>query len=156
MFAFKIIASELKNFMNLLLREDTFDQFEARDVEVVNFTKFLISGIEEEISEGEEDGQRRKICSWSVLRPYIFHIIKGEKRPKLIKIAFSPPPSSWASIHPNGSAFFLNMQYNGEEVLFTTAVSEKSFSLDKQVEAAWEEYVKEFFRSKHIVISTQL
>ncbi|MCL2699639.1 MAG: DUF5721 family protein [Defluviitaleaceae bacterium] len=138
MLSFSIAETEVREFMNKLLREDVFDSFEARGVEISSFARFEIDGV-----SGES------CCSWGEMRPYVFNIIKG-RRPKAFKIVLSLPVEQARALHENAAAYFLNFMFDGGEILCTAAAAEKSFSLDRAAEGAWQEFVTEFFKSKQI------
>ena len=137
MFIFKLDGAQIKEFMQKLLREEVFDGWEVRSVHVQNFMAFDITGA----------------CEWGRLRPYVFNIISGNQRPSLLKIILALPQSEWEKVHPNGSSFFLNINFDGEELLCTTATSEKVFTMDKTVDAAWDNYVKMFMAENQIYSS---
>ncbi len=144
MILISIPESNVKDFMKKLLKETLFDNFEINGVEIISFTKFEISG---KLYEDNE----RKNCTWRELRPYIFNIIKGTQKPKIIKIIFSLPKEYLAKIHPNGASFYINMLFENDQICFTTGSSEKNFSLDKTVASNWDNYVKNFFNKNNIL-----
>lgn len=156
MFVFKILPPDVKPFMNKLLREEAFDAFEVRGVEIAALTRFQISGaLDPDFAEGDVSPDRR-FCIWRELKAHVFDIVRGGKRPKHMKITLSLPPEQAAMLHENASACFLNISFEGEEVLCTTGTSEKSFTMDKTLDATWDDSVKAFVAKHGIVINTQL
>ncbi len=153
MYAFVIAESEMKTFMNKLLRGNAFDEFEIRGVEVHSFAKFEISAAldKDYLPEAERETGRR-FLTWPELKPYIFNIIKGTRRPKHMKFVFSLPAAQVEALHPKAAAYFLNLTFDGDGVFGTTASSEKSFTMDKTIDIAWEEYVRKFFAAQGIGI----
>ncbi len=152
MLACRIDESQVKDFMNKLLKESVFDDFQVRGIELTSYTRFEISGaVQKEYFE--ETGLRR-YCTWEELRPVVFFLIKSYKRPKSLKIIFSLAGTDLEKIHPNATACFLNILYEGNQIQFTATATEKSFSMDKTVEIRWSEYIKEFFNKNNIFIST--
>lgn len=152
MLALNIPETGIKGFMNGLFKTDTFDYFEVRNVIINAFVQFDINGlIGADYLTNEEKGDNvKKYISWSTLRPYAFSIIKGGKRPQYMKFIFSFPKNDLPQIFPEASALFLNILFEGGIVFMTTGVSEKTFSLSRNVGAAWDEYIKEFFVSNNI------
>ena len=69
----------------------------------------------------------------------------------MLKIVFShkDPPA----IHENASALFLNLMYENGKVNFTTATSQKAFSLEKTLVSAWDEWVRIFFGTIGIAVT---
>ncbi|MBE6011910.1 DUF5721 family protein [Anaeropeptidivorans aminofermentans] len=149
MLSFSVPLSEVKDFMASLFKKDVFDFFEVRGVEIITFTKFEISAI---ISSDEEDERTRNFCIWEELRPYAFDIIKGNKKPKAIKIIFSMPQEKAEVLHQNAGALYLNLIYNGNEINLSTATSQKTFALNKELDLVWEEYIKNFFKENKIAV----
>lgn len=144
MYAFYIEGEDVKNFMNKLLRENTFDGYELRNVEIENIAKFEIDGsINRDYLNEDED---RSFCYWSEIKGYVFEIIKGNRLPKVFKVVLSLTADKVEILHPNGAAMFINIMFENDRVNFVTGTSQKNFSLDKGVDVAWEEYVHKFFK----------
>lgn len=140
---------DTKAFMSKLLKENTFDFFEVRGIEVHSFTKFTITGTLD--INVEEDKNSRDYCTWQQLRPYIFNIIKGSVKPRSIKIIFSLDTESSLKLHNNAAALYLNLHFVDDNVTFTTGTAQKSFILDKSLDQAWEDYIKKFFNSEGLL-----
>lgn len=146
MLAFYLEEPDIKIFMNNLLRGTSFDDFEIRNVVVSSFVRFEISGMlsKETISSAQENN-KRYFATWSELKPYVFGFIKGKTKPESIKIVFAGGTDLVKSIHPNAAAVFLNMNYENDSLHFTTATSQKEFSLNKELDLKWEDYINNFF-----------
>ena len=132
--------------MGKLLKENVFDNFHMRKIEISTDFKIEIS----ELSKAE--GARANY--WAAIRPLILHIIKTGAKPSLIKIIFSLPDT--ASIHTNAAALFLNLSYENDEVSFTTATSQREFEMDKTLDTCWDEWVRNFFCNKDIAVKDRL
>ncbi|MDR0999468.1 MAG: DUF5721 family protein [Clostridiales bacterium] len=92
-------------------------------------------------------------CAWSALRPYVLKIITGldgeqASRPGYIKIVFAMPDENARAIHKNSAALFLNLVYEHDVITLSTGSSQRSFSLDKSVGGAWDNYVEEFLKTR--------
>ncbi|MCL2187246.1 MAG: DUF5721 family protein [Defluviitaleaceae bacterium] len=152
MLSLALPPAAVKNFMGQLLRETQFDFFAVRNVELTLATHISISGLLE--TEGEEAPGKKKYTSWGELRPLVYDLIKRATKPKLIKIVFSHPAP--VDIHTNAAALFLNMTYEGDRIIFTTATSQQSFALEKTLDTAWDEWVQTFFINKNISVENNL
>ena len=153
MLAFSIEAPDVKVFMNKLLKEQTFDAFQVKSVEIKSIATFEIdASIHKDYLP--EDSPDRKFCKWNEIRPYVFNIIKGTQKPRAIKIVFSYDPSLTLEPHPNAAALFLNIYFENNKINCTTATSQINFSLNKDVDAYWNDFIKVFFKDNSIVIST--
>ena len=149
MLALEIPEPDVKIFMSKLLKEDIFNHFEVRGIEISSFTRLEISGELDANYLNDDERTENKFCTWAELSKYVVDFIKDGKRPRLIKIVFS---LSGALIHPNASACFLNMNYENNSVVFTTATAQVSFALDKSHDFAWDNYVREFFAKNNILV----
>lgn len=154
MLAFTI--NDTKSFMNLLLKGDSFDTFHFRQGEVTTFASFVIEGkrnLDFYTAEEAEMGLSRYV-HWDEIRPFVFQTIKGNRLPKSIKLIFSLPDEKLEHL-PNTAAAFLNILFKNNIVHCTTAISQKTFSLDKSSENLWEEYVLKFFKKNGIAFQLQ-
>jgi hypothetical protein len=137
MLVLSIEANSLKNFMNKLLSEPIFDEFELRKALIVSFARF-------EIDDAPSEEEAGVFPLWAKLRSYVFNIVKGEKRPKLMRFVFSYPKNKLTEISPRAKALFINISFENDAVLITTGCQENEFSLDKYTETAWDSYVSGF------------
>lgn len=150
MLMFSIKDENIKIFMNKLLRTDTFDKLEVRNFSLETIVKYDILG---NINKSYlNDGENRFFVTWKELKPYIVHLIKGNIKPKYMKVVFSLNDLTIANLDENCNAMFLNINYSSENnsIVATTAVSQKSFSLDKKAEKIWEEKVMSFLEKNNI------
>ena len=160
MIAVAMEPTEVKTFMNRLIREDIFDSFEVRGAEMALSTRISINGAleppasdENADTNPESKPKNPSYIAWEALRPLIFAIIKTGEKPKQIKIVFSYKAQDIKEIHQNAAALFLNMIYENDTVSFTTATSQKEFSLDKSLDGSWDEWVRGFFVENKITVA---
>lgn len=138
MLMFSIQEENIKIFMNKLLKDTTFDALEVRSFQLETIVKYDISG---NINKAYlKDDEVRFFVNWFELKPYIVSLIKGNVKPKYMKIVFSLNDLDLEKIASNSTAMFLNITYNSQNNLITgtTATSQKTFSLDKKDEKVWE------------------
>ncbi len=134
---YRISEENVKGFMPKLLVQNTFDKFEAREVVVDTFAKFEISA---NLTKNIEE-----VMTWETLKPYVYNIIKGNVLPKSIKVVFALQREEMIELSENFSACFLNMNYENNEISFTTGTSSKTFTLSKDADKYFEEYIQKFF-----------
>ncbi len=158
MYVFYICDTEVKNFMNKILREHYFDNFELRTVEIQSFAKFDIDGkiIKQQQELDEETSQEETsnvfFCKWEKIRPYVFEFVKGKVKPAYMKFVISAPKELLEKISDNAAALFLNFVFEKDKVVCTTGTAQKTFALNKELDLAWEEYVKNFFKEIQIAV----
>jgi hypothetical protein len=134
MLALELEKSMVKVFMGSLLREENFDAYVLRQAEIVGTVNFHI-----------ECGK-----PWGEMRPLVTDIVKRFGRPKVLRLVFAHAQPQ--EIDANAKALFINMAYEDEGVTFTTATAQREFSLDKSMDAKWDECVREFFVSSSIPV----
>lgn len=143
---YNISEDETNIFMNKLLRENIFDNFQIRDIDIKTITDFKISGVK---LAHEENIQ---FLTWFEIKNHIVSIIKGKELPRHIKIIFSIPDDSLEKIHTNANALFLNLTYENKQVTIITGTSQKKFEMNKSLEDAWETFIVAFFKKNGINI----
>jgi len=148
MLALELNNTEVRAFMGKLLREDIFDTFEVRSVEIATATRFNIDGTLE-----AEDDKKPGFSTWGALRPVVFEIIKASPKPKHVKIVFSYRAEGLDEIHSNAAALFLNFAYENDSVNFTTGTAQREFLFEKSLDIAWDEWVRGFFANAGLVVS---
>ena len=154
MYLFYILGDEVKLFMNKLLRDDAFDFFETRTVEIETFVKFeIIGNLNKDFIENVED--ESFFCGWGKIRHYVFELVKGKIKPKSMKIVISAPDSLTEKISDNAAALFLNFIFENDKVICTTGTAQKNFSMDRKEDIEWERYIKEFFSNIGIAVSEE-
>ena len=147
MLAFTI--PDTKSFMNLLLKQDTFDQFLFRQGEIVTFASFIMEGKRHmDFYAEEEQNALSRYVRWEEMRPFVFQAVRGNRLPKAVKLVFSLSEEKTEHL-PNTAAAFLNILFRA------TATAQENFSLDKSGEKLWEEYVLKFFKKNAISVKLQ-
>jgi hypothetical protein len=150
-----IANDELKNFMSKLLKEETFDKFEIRSAEILMHFGIEINGLLNKSLLAEDSANaKRNYVFWEEVRPLIFSFIKGKVKPKTIKIVFSLTNEELENLHKNAAACFINILFENDSVMITTAASEKTFSLDKSVIGCFDDFVVKFFKESGIAYET--
>ena len=136
MLALKI--NDTKAFMVKLLKENTFDSFILHKAAINTFAYFDISG--------SESG-----TTWKLLREHVYAIIKGDTSPKSIRISFNLDQNN-ANIDTDidAAALFINIHFENGNINLTSAISKKTFSLDKSDEFKWDEWVKNYLTANNI------
>ena len=147
MLALKIADADVKDFMNKLLREEVFDNFEVHNIIINSFAKFDISG---GLYYADDTASDKKHTSWQKLQPYVFNIIKGNKRPEYMKFVFFAGDKMQAELSETKAVYFLNIIFENKQILVTSAVMVKEFTLDRSQEYIWDTYVANFFKKHKI------
>ena len=143
-------AGSIKVLMNKLLVQDTFDGFELRGCVIQSFARFDIEGAAPSAETDAAQPAKTVYCKWHRLRPYIYNIIKGNERPRFLKIIFACPADIMEDRFADAGALFVNIILDKNIGHITTGVSTKVWSPDKSTENMWDKYVMNFFRENQI------
>lgn len=153
MLVFSIEEEEIKIFMQKLLKEDSFDKLEVRNITLETIVKYEITGnINKDYLQEDE---KRYFVKWKELKPYIVNLIKGNITPKVFKIVFSLDDETVNNLCHNANAMFLNIIYQNNAITGTTGTSQKVFSLDKKEDKIWEDIILKFFKKNGINIKIE-
>lgn len=160
MLSIKII--DVKHFMNLLLKEDTFDRFLLNEATIKTGSSYIIDGKINEMfydtTEKEEIGTRTH-CYFKEQRPLLFSLMKGKKVPLSFRIVFMLAPANVQklfelnhfSFQPNDvNGLFFNIHFEQGVLTCTSGTSLRIFTLDKTLDQVWEHYLKVFLKTKQI------
>ena len=155
-----IEVENIKQFTTNLFTKDSFDKFLVTEVQISALNTFSIDGHINESYLDEEESilseNKEGIVYWAKLKPFCYEIIKGKKVPLRFKIVFALPKHLFGAflkkvnltISPEDiNALFLNVGFQANKLTCTTAVSLKSFSMDKSLENAWDDYINKFIIS---------
>lgn len=164
---------DAKRCMAELLLRETFDTFLFIEGEITTFNKFTIDGyVHKEFygNESTEDSADRSkdglsaasavtYSSWDKLREFCFSIIKGKRTPLDFKFIFSLPDDAIRRFVEDKKldfqsetiqGLYLNFKYNGSVLTCTTGTSLKVFTMDKSLEQAFDQWVRDFFSAHKI------
>ena len=156
--------TDLKHFMEKLLKTDCFDDFLLREAVITVAHTFSIDGrIVKEFYSSEEAEDPAllpyPLACWSALRPICFSLIKGKRTPVSLKfILYLKPEKANALIQESGSlipanmieAFVLTLRYRSGVMSCISALSLSDFLADKTAERLWAEAVRRFLLQKGI------
>lgn len=152
MYSFYIDGSDIKIFMNCLLKEETFKGFDLRSCEI---KKNVFISIDGKLNKKWYDEEIEKdYISWEKIKPAVFEHIKGKKTPESMKLVLSV--SNPDKIHSNAKACFLNILYEEDKVAVVTGTAQKEFSMDKSLDDVWEDNIKRFFKKMKIVQNIEI
>ncbi len=148
MLLFKVLEKDLKLFMKLLLVNSNFYSFNVVKAQV---TSFINVSYDCKVSKDFLESEGNYIA-WEILQPLLRDVIRSKKAPEKILITFILPETQNDIINENAKSCILNMKYENKEVIFTTSLTEKNFSLNRSIDDSWNDYVTDFFTNNAIPI----
>ena len=156
--------TDLKDFMNRLLKSDLFDPFWVVEVSITTYNTFLIDGsLHRDFLDSSAleilDKTKRTHSLWREVKPFCLSIIRGKHTPLHFKIVFMLSKKNTEKLLLGNRVplsiddifgLFVNFQYDGTHLTCTTGTSVKTFTLDKTLDHVWDELVQKFFRQQQI------
>lgn len=156
--------TDVKDFMNKLLRSDLFDHFLLQEGVITSAASYIVDG---RINKGfytskelEELGiSGFSFLPYSMLRTNFFDLIKGKKTPSSFKFVLMLSPDNLSrTLTSIGSSFtanditgvFLNIRYQNQLLSLTTGISYNIFSADKTLDNEWDHLVRQFLKRHEI------
>lgn len=156
--------TDIKDFMNKLLRTETFDHFLLQEAVITSAATYTINGqitkgyyTEEELEEQHLSGMR--FLPFSMLRSNCFDLIKGKKTPSSFRFVFLlSPDNQKKTLASMDSSFgenditgiYINLRYQNQLLSLTTGISYNVFSTDKTLDAQWDKLVMKFLTQNAI------
>uniref|UniRef100_UPI004055E678 DUF5721 family protein n=1 Tax=Agathobacter sp. TaxID=2021311 RepID=UPI004055E678 len=156
--------TDIKDFMNKLLRTETFDNFLLQEAVITSNATYTINGqlTKDFYSNEELEELQLKDCQFlpfSMLRGNCFDLIKGKRTPVSFRFVFLLSPENMKktilSIGSNYtpsdvSGVYIHLKYRNRKLLLTTGISYNIFSTDKTLEHEWDKLVFKFLKQHEI------
>lgn len=153
---------DTKKCMAELLLRGTFDNFLFIEGEITTFNKFSIDGyIHKEFYKTDESQAPAEDShsAWHMLREFCFSLIKGKRTPLNFRFIFSLAKDEIRSLiaekqldfQPDTvQGLYLNFRYDGALLTCTSGTSLNTFTMDKSLEHAFDQWIGEFFSAHGI------
>ena len=160
MVAFQI--REVKKFMAKLLGQNDFDEFCVNEAEIMMAAGYKINGHRNKnfyTKEEWDEMLESEFLRWEEIRPMVFQMIRGSKTPTGMTIVLRLPlrktevllRESGAGLRMEDvTGLYLNLKFSEGALMAVTATGLVTFLPDKQLERAWDAWVKEFLKAKEI------
>ena len=152
-----LTIQDVKNFMSHLLTKESFDRFYLVEAAIKMGISYHIDGhLNREFFDTDtQHGLTRQYSYWKEVRPKVFSLIKGSRLPLGCKIILALPDTILPRfLEQSGCGFrpeeieglYLNILYDPNHLMITSGVSYRTFSLDKHLEHAFEEYISSYIK----------
>jgi hypothetical protein len=155
--------TEVKPFMSALLAGQVFDNFAVSELKMNNAGGWVLDGKRNAdfyTSEELEELPEKEYLLWSEVKHIVFGLVKGSKLPLSLHITFRLNGANTRSTVSNSGTriplenvggIFLNVRYDREQLQVVSGTSLKSFSMDRSLENAWDEYAERFLRKNGLI-----
>ena len=163
------LITEQKEFMNLLLRSEVFDNFLLKEAEIHGSVDFSIDGSLHKDFYTTEELEELHLSelsyqSYRQLRPICYELIRGKHAPSYFKFVLQLSPqnlqntiqAAGVSISPTDiGAVYFNILFQNSTLLNTTGISYQTFVLDKAFEKEWDRFAGNFLTKNGVVYMEQ-
>ena len=154
--------TDLKAFMNTLLKSETFDDFGLQEATLQMAISYVIDGhINKDFFAGVDSNTPAfEFITYSEVRPTLFELIKGKRTPIGFQLVLQLSPERSALLFPESLAshgikgLLLIIRYDGTRAILTSGVNYATFSLDKKPELIWDEALVRFLEGAQIAFVT--
>lgn len=153
-----LTLTNVKDFMSHLLLNTTFDHFIFVEGEITTFCTFRLDGfIQKDFFD--TGAELPEYSSWKYLKDYCYSIIRGKRTPLGFRFVFGLSDGNIRRTIEQNSlnlrpeevrGLYLNIRYDGKNLVCVTGTSFQTFNMDKTLEHVWDDMVKNFFRQKQI------
>lgn len=157
-----IKINDIKNFMQKVLIDETFDSFLIKEGEINTGCTFSFNGRinrdfydEDELSSVTED-----FILWKNVKHICYEMIRGKKVPTRMKFIFASPVSTYDKIisdcdlnitSENIGGLYIHILYENNSITIITGTSLNIFTMDKSLDKYWDNIVTQFL-NKHFDI----
>lgn len=159
-----LALTDIKDFMNKLLKTNTFDNFLLQEAMITNSATYTINGqLTKDFYSNDEleelQLQNCRFLPFSMLRGNCFDLMKGKRTPVSFRFVFllSPQNMEKTILSINSSyttsdisGIYINLKYQNQQLFLTTGISYTIFSTDKTLEKEWDKLVLKFLKQHQI------
>lgn len=158
-------VEDIKQLTSGLFVGSMFDQFLVREADIVTFNSFHVDGRIRPGFYTEQEMEEKGIGEfsvWETIKPVCFSLIKGKRLPGSFRIVLQLGKKQTEEFLARRQialraeqigGMYVNIRYENGELHCVTGTSVNFFTLDKTLEAEWDEAVKEFFKRNKVPVT---
>ena len=134
------------------------------EASITTYNTFVIDGhLMEAFYDTEEWKERRhpeyELSEWSAMRSICFDLIKGKNTPLAFRLTLHLKPElmetvldmTQTDVFPSQmKSFVLNIRYDRENLVLTSATAFQTFLMDKTPDMLWDTYLRKFLDTQEI------
>ncbi len=159
-----IQITHTKHFMQRLLTTDLFDHFLLIDAVVKTNVSYTISGkLEKDYYPGDslelQGLQDALYLPFSKLRSVFLQLIKGPHTPLSFRLTLALSPENQANTlkrsysgfsNDDVEGMYLNISFQNNTLICSSAISYRTFTINKQLDQEWRNFLSLFFKQQKI------
>ena len=156
--------SDIQTAMSHLLVRNSFDDFYLESAEILTFASLSIRGRRNQswYDTEEADAVGSEWIFWKEIKPVACFYIKGNKTPTLLKLSLQAGDDIaesllkdcgvWGKYLEQRPKLALQFRYEQGGLSVVSGISYQEFVLDKEIEFAWDDAVRQYFRHLGIAL----
>lgn len=151
--------------MNKLLCTEIFDNFLLQEASIQGNISYHIEGALHRDFYTEDELEQEHLSGLSFIpygkvRTQCFDLIKGKRTPAFFKfVLLLSPVNLEKTLQQSGSnltlqdvsAAFINLKFQNNQLLLTTGISYRTFTIDKSLDHEWDTLIKKFLKNHDII-----
>ena len=155
-----LVFHDLKKMTSLLFTENSFDRFLLKSASLSAMLSVTISGEKDPDFFSEEEREKEmqeSFVRYETVRPLLFSLIKGKRPPLSFRIILITDKNTTNSLKVKSgfsgaevTSLSMNFSFKNGVLTLSSGVSYSGFTLDKSLEALWDQTIRNFLDQKDV------
>ena len=155
-----LVFHDLKKMTALLFTENSFDRFLLKSASLSAMLSVTISGEKDPDFFSEEEREKEmqeSFVRYETVRPLLFSLIKGKRPPLSFRIILITDKNTTNSLKvksgfsgAEATSLSMNFSFKNGVLTLSSGVSYSGFTLDKSLEALWDQTIRNFLDQKDV------
>lgn len=155
-----LVFHDLKKMTALLFTENSFDRFLLKSASLSAMLSVTISGEKDPDFFSEEEREKEmqeSFVRYETVRPLLFSLIKGKRPPLSFRIILITDKNTTNSLKVKSgfseaevTSLSMNFSFKNGVLTLSSGVSYSGFTLDKSLEALWDQTIRNFLDQKDV------
>lgn len=163
MISLKIL--EMNRFMGKLLKGENFDGFLLKEGFLRTGMEYRFQGrvFSEYYDTEEQENHTEEYAYWGEVKPFVFELVKGKRTPLAFSFTLLRTKNDTAellgrrqvNVGEDSPSLFLQIRFEHGTGHIVTGIARNTFTLDKSLDEAWDEEVKQLFKAMELALEEE-
>lgn len=163
MISLKIL--EMNRFMGKLLKGENFDGFLLKEGFLRTGMEYRFQGrvFPEYFDTEEQEKYKEEYTYWGEVKPFVFELVKGKRTPLAFSFTLLLTKNDTTellarrqvNVGEDSPSLFLQIRFEHGVGHIVTGTARNTFTLDKSLDEAWDEEVKQTMKSMEITVDME-
>jgi len=152
---------EMNRFMGKLLKGEAFDDFLLKEGMLRTGMEYRFQGrvFPDYFDTEERERLTEEYTFWRELKPFVFELVRGKRTPLAFSFTLLLPKEATkellarrsVNVGDDSPSLFLQIRFEQGVGRIITGTARNTFTLDKSMEEAWDEEVKQMLRTMELI-----